>query len=417
LFLRHKDRLWFVALRVTRNREDAADAVQEAMISAFRRAETFRGDAAVSSWLHRITVNAALDRIAKRKRQPTSSIDDVESELGAASVQSGSTTSAFGQVEANLEISKALSGLSDDRRSAIILVDLYGYSLAEAADILEIPEGTVKSRLFRARCTICCLTFSEGVPTMSRDDEFSGDGAVDPRLNELLSDYREFLDEVPAGESMPEDVALNIREAIAREPLPSPSSTTRPVNRSMLALAASVAVIGIGIGATVIVTNQPDVQQEPIRASAVDDGSAGDDGGATTQPLPSSDFTIALSATDSDAAGVIVPTDVQPGDELAVVFALEGPESAAAQEVTELCGKESKRVGVVLPDITSNSPDQDAAQARLDAVTLVREELSDYAGISDAWYAVGDVSSGDPAIVAGVQQGLFEPITDITSVG
>ena len=250
---------------------------------------------------------------------------------------------------------------------------------------------------------------------MSRDDDFSGDGAVDPRLNELLSDYRDFLDEVPAAESMPEDVALNIREAIAREPMPS--STTTPVNRSMLALAASVAVIGIGIGATVIVTNQPDVQQEPIRASAVDDGSTGDGAGATTQPLPSNDFTIALSATDGDGAGVIVPTDVQPGDELAVVFALEGPESEAAQEVTKLCGKDSKRVGVVLPDVTSNSSDQDSAQAQLDAVTLVREELSDYAGISDAWYAVGDVSSGDPAIVAGVQQGLFEPITDITSVG
>ncbi|MGB1079711.1 MAG: hypothetical protein ACPG1L_09570, partial [Candidatus Nanopelagicales bacterium] len=244
---------------------------------------------------------------------------------------------------------------------------------------------------------------------MSRDDDFSGDGAVDPRLNELLSDYREFLDEVPAGELMPEDVALNIREAIAREPMPS--STKTPVNRSMLALAASVAVIGIGIGATVIVTNQPDVQQEPIRASAVDDGSTGDGAGATTQPLPSNDFTIALSATDGDGAGVIVPTDVQPGDELAVVFALEGPESEAAQEVTKLCGKDSKRVGVVLPDVTSNSSDQDSAQAQLDAVTLVREELSDYAGISDAWYAVGDVSSGDPVIVAGVQQGLFEPIT------
>ena len=250
---------------------------------------------------------------------------------------------------------------------------------------------------------------------MSRDDDFSGDGAVDPRLNELLSDYREFLDELPGGESMPEDVALNIREAIAREPMPS--STKTPVNRSMLALAASVAVIGIGIGATVIVTNQPDVQQEPIRASAVDDGSTGDGAGATTQPLPSNDFTIALSATDGDGAGVIVPTDVQPGDELAVVFALEGPESEAAQEVTKLCGKDSKRVGVVLPDVTSNSSDQDSAQAQLDAVTLVREELSDYAGISDAWYAVGDVSSGDPVIVAGVQQGLFEPITDIASVG
>ena len=185
----------------------------------------------------------------------------------------------------------------------------------------------------------------------------------------------------------------------------------------MLALAASVAVIGIGIGATVIVTNQPDVQQEPVRASAVDNGSAGEGAGATTQPLPSNDFPIALSATDGDGAGVIVPTEVQPGDELAVVFALEGPESEAAQEVTKLCGKDSKRVGVVLPDVTSNSSDQDSAQAQLDAVTLVREELSDYAGISDAWYAVGDVSSGDPVIVAGVQQGLFEPITDIASVG
>ena len=102
---------------------------------------------------------------------------------------------------------------------------------------------------------------------------------------------------------------------------------------------------------------------------------------------------------------------------MAVVFALEGPESEAAQEVTKLCGKDSKRVGVVLPNVTSNSSDQDSAQAQLDAVTLVREELSDYAGISDAWYAVGDVSSGDPVIVAGVQQGLFEPITDIASVG
>ena len=61
---------------------------------------------------------------------------------------------------------------------------------------------------------------------MNRDEDFPGDGAVDPRLNELLSDYREFLDEVPVGESMPEDVTLNIREAIDREPMPSPSKTT-----------------------------------------------------------------------------------------------------------------------------------------------------------------------------------------------
>jgi RNA polymerase sigma-70 factor (ECF subfamily) len=147
LFMRHKDRLWFVALRVTSNREDAADAVQEAMLNAYRKADTFRGDSAVSTWLHRITVNAALDRIAKRNKQPIISLDDETNVVEPTAPHDAS----FSQVEANVEITTALGQISEERRAVVVLVDLYGYPLADAANTLNIPVGTAKSRLFRGR--------------------------------------------------------------------------------------------------------------------------------------------------------------------------------------------------------------------------------------------------------------------------
>ena len=73
LFLRHRDRLWAVALRTLGDQEEAADALQDAMISAFRRAADFRGDSAVTTWLHRIVVNACLDRIRRRAARPAAS--------------------------------------------------------------------------------------------------------------------------------------------------------------------------------------------------------------------------------------------------------------------------------------------------------------------------------------------------------
>ena len=63
LVARHQDRMWAIALRIMRNNEDAADALQDAYIAAFRRAASFRGDAQVTSWLHRVVVNACLDRL------------------------------------------------------------------------------------------------------------------------------------------------------------------------------------------------------------------------------------------------------------------------------------------------------------------------------------------------------------------
>src|SRR5271169_1820388 len=76
LFRRHRDRLWAVALRTVCDPEEAADALQDAMISAFRRAADFRGDSAVTTWLHRIVVNASLDRLRRRAARPALSSGD-----------------------------------------------------------------------------------------------------------------------------------------------------------------------------------------------------------------------------------------------------------------------------------------------------------------------------------------------------
>src|SRR5258708_23135968 len=76
LFRRHRDRLWAVALRTVCDPEEAADALQDAMVSAFRRAGDFRGESAVTTWLHRIVVNASLDRLRRRAARPTVSTGD-----------------------------------------------------------------------------------------------------------------------------------------------------------------------------------------------------------------------------------------------------------------------------------------------------------------------------------------------------
>src|ERR1700759_4544289 len=76
LFRRHRDRLWAVALRTVCDPDEAADALQDAMVSAFRRAADFRGESAVTTWLHRIVVNASLDRLRRRAARPALSTGD-----------------------------------------------------------------------------------------------------------------------------------------------------------------------------------------------------------------------------------------------------------------------------------------------------------------------------------------------------
>jgi len=146
LFRRHRDRMWAVALRTIGNPELAADAVQEAFIAAFRRADRFRGDSAVTTWLHRITVNCAIDRLRREKpADPLPEIDPADRH------------DRYGQTETALDVREALATLPEAQRMALVLVDMHGLSVAEAAAVLEVPEGTIKSRCARGRAALAPL--------------------------------------------------------------------------------------------------------------------------------------------------------------------------------------------------------------------------------------------------------------------
>lgn len=186
LFARHRDRLWAVALRTAGNPEDAADALQDAMISAFRRADSFRGQSSVTTWLHRIVVNACLDRLRHLKVRAAVPLPDDLDRVADA----GSVTGAGGGVpggaaaagpadpadlvvvdEQRRTLLRALATLPPEHRAALVLVDMEGFSVAEAAQILGCPTGTVKSRCARGRAKLAALLRPPPPPSQSPPPE------------------------------------------------------------------------------------------------------------------------------------------------------------------------------------------------------------------------------------------------------
>ncbi|WP_433167114.1 RNA polymerase sigma factor SigM [Kribbella sp. CA-247076] len=155
LVRRHYDRMWAVAIRTLGEPEEAADALQEAFISAFRRADSFRGDAKVTTWLHRIVVNACLDRI--RRRQVRAADPLPEDEDRAAELAGPAEDDPAEVRERRLDVLNALKQINSDQRSALVLVDMEGYSIEEAAAILGCAPGTVKSRCARGRARLLPL--------------------------------------------------------------------------------------------------------------------------------------------------------------------------------------------------------------------------------------------------------------------
>ncbi|MPY58283.1 RNA polymerase sigma factor SigM [Streptomyces spongiae] len=153
---RHRDRLWAVALRTLGDREEAADAVQDALVSAYRAAHTFRGQSAVTTWLHRITVNACLDRARKAASRKTSPVDDTE-RLEQLLEPHESASAPAERNDLHRQLLEALGTLPTDQRAALVLVDMQGYPVAEAARILDVPTGTVKSRCARGRARLLPL--------------------------------------------------------------------------------------------------------------------------------------------------------------------------------------------------------------------------------------------------------------------
>ena len=146
LFHRHQRQLHRLARLTTRTPEDADDALQDAMLSAHRSAGSFRHDAAVGSWLHRIVVNACLDRLRRAKAHRTVPLEDVYPAADRTA-----------QVETAIVVERALARLPIGQRAAIVAVDMQGYSVADTARLLGVPEGTVKSRCARARVRLAEL--------------------------------------------------------------------------------------------------------------------------------------------------------------------------------------------------------------------------------------------------------------------
>lgn len=152
LFNRHRDRLWAVALRTAGDPEEAADALQDAAVSAFRAAATFRSESAVGTWLYRIVVNACVDRARRRASRPTVGYPDEQSPAWQRAVRDPADMAENRELRIVLE--DALASLPLDQRAAIVAVDVEGLSVDEAARALGVPAGTVKSRCARGRAKL-----------------------------------------------------------------------------------------------------------------------------------------------------------------------------------------------------------------------------------------------------------------------
>jgi RNA polymerase sigma-70 factor (ECF subfamily) len=164
LFARHRDRLWAVALRTMGDPDDAADGLQDGLVAAYRRAATFRGEAAVTTWLHRVVVNACLDRLrASAVRRTATLADDHDAPLPAAAADAADPALAAERSEQRRLVLAALAQLPAEQRAALVLVDMEGMPVLEAAAVLDVPLGTLKSRCSRGRARLAVLLRAAGV--------------------------------------------------------------------------------------------------------------------------------------------------------------------------------------------------------------------------------------------------------------
>ncbi len=160
-----------VCYRTLGNADDAADATQDALLSAFRGLKTFNGPAAgLRGWLLKIAVNTCYDQLRRRQRRPTESLDvlasaDSDQSISAAERVLDPAPSPEQQslsAETARNIQQAIDRLPPDQRLTVILCDVQGLSYNEAAQIMSVELGTVKSRLSRARSQLRLLLIEKG---------------------------------------------------------------------------------------------------------------------------------------------------------------------------------------------------------------------------------------------------------------
>ena len=154
-------RLLAVARRMLKSEDDARDAVQEAFISAFRALDGFHGGSRLSTWLHRIVVNACLMKLRTRRRKPEESIDDLLPNFLEDGHHADTPRQWEGGAEEWIErdevrhaVREAIDRLPETHRNVLLLRDIEELDTAEVAKMLEISDGAVKTRLHRARAAL-----------------------------------------------------------------------------------------------------------------------------------------------------------------------------------------------------------------------------------------------------------------------
>ena len=159
LLRRHYDHVHAVCRRITGNEADAADAAQEAMIAMVRGLARFDGRSSFGTWAYRIATNASLDELRRRRRRPlTELVDDDHLPHEHADPTAGLGIDRLGD---RLAIDAALARLPEDFRLPVVLRDVGDLEYAEIADVLEVPIGTVKSRIARGRALLATMLTDE----------------------------------------------------------------------------------------------------------------------------------------------------------------------------------------------------------------------------------------------------------------
>ncbi len=147
----HEKRMYAVCLRMCGNHEDAQDCLQEAMLRVYRAISGFKGQSSFSTWLYRVTMNACLDELRKRKNKPSTSLDGMLDAGWSPADERDTPEKHVLSAEKRTVIQQTIAELPEDMRSAVVLRDIQGFSYDEIAQMLEINVGTIKSRISRGR--------------------------------------------------------------------------------------------------------------------------------------------------------------------------------------------------------------------------------------------------------------------------
>ena len=151
LMEKHESKMYAVALRMCKNREDAQDCLQDAMLRIYKALPTFKGQSSFSTWAYRITMNTCLDDLRRKKVRQASSLDQML-EVGWAPVDENNTAERhLENSELKRNLSRAIQTLPEEMRAAVVLRDVQGFSYEEIANMLSTNVGTVKSRISRGR--------------------------------------------------------------------------------------------------------------------------------------------------------------------------------------------------------------------------------------------------------------------------